>query len=445
MSLAVKSIEMGLIAKIRGGCKIDCGIWGATEGLQGVQKAKWVPDSKACICMEEGCNQVFSIVYRRHHCRTCGKVICDNCSGWRMKVTLFSELQRVCNTCAMDWIQRASKSILSKSTTEKTPALQNAALQQCESKRGETQMNDDERQTNNDERGQLSQELEKTGMELEAERKRNLDATMRLKAEKNSLEKDCKKLMIRLNNLNRSLADEETKTEKLENDLLRLKEELQIQKEEREQAETKLNIQNENLRNECTRLEKDIVSEKEKSRAKYAKLEIDLAAEKERCREALVVEKEKNHKNARKIHELEQTLLRSKEEMGNVHDQQTALEVKDRENILKIQELKDQLQKYRQQLARNPDKSTRIGRRLSRPNSGSFLVHVSDKVKSPSKNQAANGTTPKRDLAADKSKNTEDILGVTPTGLRSWWKRTPHYDVIDANDSPHGHHSQALA
>jgi hypothetical protein len=38
----------------------------------------WIPDSKVVGCMK--CNELFSILRRRHHCRLCGSVVCWACS-----------------------------------------------------------------------------------------------------------------------------------------------------------------------------------------------------------------------------------------------------------------------------------------------------------------------------------------------------------------------------
>ncbi|KAG0209758.1 hypothetical protein BGX28_009978 [Mortierella sp. GBA30] len=43
--------------------------------------AKWELDSKATECRE--CHRKFSLWVRRHHCRRCGHVVCDRCSGHR--------------------------------------------------------------------------------------------------------------------------------------------------------------------------------------------------------------------------------------------------------------------------------------------------------------------------------------------------------------------------
>ncbi|KAI0231397.1 Pleckstrin y domain-containing F member 2 [Massospora cicadina] len=57
--------------------------------------SSWVPDSDAPVCM--ACNVTrFSLLVRRHHCRSCGCVICNRCSRGR---TLFSSGTRVCVNC----------------------------------------------------------------------------------------------------------------------------------------------------------------------------------------------------------------------------------------------------------------------------------------------------------------------------------------------------------
>ena len=48
----------------------------------------WVPDSMAPLCM--GCGATFSLVKRRHHCRSCGRVFCAKCSPNQVRP---SELQ----------------------------------------------------------------------------------------------------------------------------------------------------------------------------------------------------------------------------------------------------------------------------------------------------------------------------------------------------------------
>jgi hypothetical protein len=39
---------------------------------------KWVDDNSVTKCYK--CNKTFSLIYRRHHCRACGRIFCSNCS-----------------------------------------------------------------------------------------------------------------------------------------------------------------------------------------------------------------------------------------------------------------------------------------------------------------------------------------------------------------------------
>ncbi|EQC41378.1 hypothetical protein, variant [Saprolegnia diclina VS20] len=54
----------------------------------------WVDDAEAPAC--HVCETPFSLVKRRHHCRTCGNVICSSCSVF---VPTAKKPQRVCITC----------------------------------------------------------------------------------------------------------------------------------------------------------------------------------------------------------------------------------------------------------------------------------------------------------------------------------------------------------
>ena len=38
----------------------------------------WVPDNTVVACME--CSLQFTMFFRRHHCRRCGRMVCSNCA-----------------------------------------------------------------------------------------------------------------------------------------------------------------------------------------------------------------------------------------------------------------------------------------------------------------------------------------------------------------------------
>lgn len=60
--------------------------------------ASWIPDSASAICMR--CSERFSVTQRRHHCRRCGYVVCNDCSKERALLeNISSKPVRVCKPC----------------------------------------------------------------------------------------------------------------------------------------------------------------------------------------------------------------------------------------------------------------------------------------------------------------------------------------------------------
>lgn len=66
------------------------------EEIKWVQPV-WQQDSEAAQC--KICAVQFSVFTRRHHCRKCGKLVCQECSLGRMKLGLHGKFARVCDTC----------------------------------------------------------------------------------------------------------------------------------------------------------------------------------------------------------------------------------------------------------------------------------------------------------------------------------------------------------
>ena len=68
-------------------------------------KAHWVSDARVTHCAYPGCGKVFSMRIRRHHCRMCGLVFCEEHSSRRLRLGADSrpndggEPQRVCEGC----------------------------------------------------------------------------------------------------------------------------------------------------------------------------------------------------------------------------------------------------------------------------------------------------------------------------------------------------------
>jgi len=48
-------------------------------------KSTWVSDKTTESCYL--CNRAFTVFFRKHHCRICGKIFCENCSDfWVLKI-----------------------------------------------------------------------------------------------------------------------------------------------------------------------------------------------------------------------------------------------------------------------------------------------------------------------------------------------------------------------
>eukprot|EP00794_Sanderia_malayensis_P006103 gene6103-6807_t len=58
----------------------------------------WVKDEDVTMCML--CAVRFSFLSRRHHCRSCGRIVCDNCSKYKARLAYTNnEVKRVCYVC----------------------------------------------------------------------------------------------------------------------------------------------------------------------------------------------------------------------------------------------------------------------------------------------------------------------------------------------------------
>lgn len=64
-----------------------------------IEPPEWVPDSASTQCMS--CCAPFTLLRRRHHCRSCGKIFCSRCSGYTTSLPRVHNTQpvRVCSHC----------------------------------------------------------------------------------------------------------------------------------------------------------------------------------------------------------------------------------------------------------------------------------------------------------------------------------------------------------
>lgn len=71
------------------------------KGSQKAPPSSWVPDKEASSCMI--CTTKFTVLFRRHHCRRCGKCICKTCAPKNNSRPIiewgFREPVRHCKNC----------------------------------------------------------------------------------------------------------------------------------------------------------------------------------------------------------------------------------------------------------------------------------------------------------------------------------------------------------
>lgn len=77
-----------------------------------VNIVRWVPDHTVTHCAS--CDQQFTYLNRKHHCRNCGRIFCHNCSSEKAPVPqqMTNVDQRVCKACFRDISSNLSKSII---------------------------------------------------------------------------------------------------------------------------------------------------------------------------------------------------------------------------------------------------------------------------------------------------------------------------------------------
>ncbi|XP_070827670.1 FYVE, RhoGEF and PH domain-containing protein 6-like [Chaetodon trifascialis] len=85
---------------------------GADGAPLGSKAPIWIPDPRTTMCMI--CTCEFTLTWRRHHCRACGKVVCQSCSSNKHCLEyLKNQLARVCDQCFLVLQQQKSEQALS--------------------------------------------------------------------------------------------------------------------------------------------------------------------------------------------------------------------------------------------------------------------------------------------------------------------------------------------
>ncbi|CAH1794975.1 unnamed protein product, partial [Owenia fusiformis] len=76
------------------------------EAQQAVKEAAWTDDKEVNSCMQ--CTKQFSVSRRKHHCRNCGQVFCNECSDNKMPLPSSAKPVRVCDACHTSLLERYS-------------------------------------------------------------------------------------------------------------------------------------------------------------------------------------------------------------------------------------------------------------------------------------------------------------------------------------------------
>ncbi|XP_075297789.1 LOW QUALITY PROTEIN: lateral signaling target protein 2 homolog [Opisthocomus hoazin] len=93
----------------------DCPLCSSPAEAAGLQRAgarrppEWVPDSRCSHC--SACRSPFTLLRRRHHCRSCGKIFCARCSPHAAALPHYGQAKpvRVCTHCHAAHLSPASR------------------------------------------------------------------------------------------------------------------------------------------------------------------------------------------------------------------------------------------------------------------------------------------------------------------------------------------------
>ncbi|XP_072257369.1 FYVE, RhoGEF and PH domain-containing protein 6 [Pyxicephalus adspersus] len=96
------------------------------DNALGTKAPIWIPDGRATMCMI--CTSEFTLTYRRHHCRACGKIVCQACSTNKYSLEYLKyHLARVCDLCFHE-LQKQDSPSASKSCSPANHKSPSSAL-----------------------------------------------------------------------------------------------------------------------------------------------------------------------------------------------------------------------------------------------------------------------------------------------------------------------------
>jgi len=90
--------------------------------MQTPNRPTWLQDSEVTACMN--CAKMFTLFLRKHHCRECGKIYCNNCCANYIDLSKlgYTEPQRVCVSCYSKSSKKGSSSKPGSITRAREPS-----------------------------------------------------------------------------------------------------------------------------------------------------------------------------------------------------------------------------------------------------------------------------------------------------------------------------------
>lgn len=76
------------------------------EVTRQIHEFQWEQDEHVSVC--KPCGKEFNVARRKHHCRRCGRIFCNECSDNKMALPSSSKPVRVCNNCYQHLIQKST-------------------------------------------------------------------------------------------------------------------------------------------------------------------------------------------------------------------------------------------------------------------------------------------------------------------------------------------------
>ncbi|XP_017272127.1 pleckstrin homology domain-containing family F member 2 [Kryptolebias marmoratus] len=103
----------------------------------------WIPDKAAQKCMR--CLKKFTTIHRKHHCRKCGFVVCNECSKQRELIENIDSTRevRICKVCST----RDDEDNDNEDNDNSRQRGDSSGMQSCEEEEGATSGDEDQMQT----------------------------------------------------------------------------------------------------------------------------------------------------------------------------------------------------------------------------------------------------------------------------------------------------------